>query len=174
MKLPQRPAELIFKPSVQQLIHALTTHRVNTLTELCRIERIAASCSDEVDARAFQEPMTAAWVHYVASNQFLTELRGLTPNYPLSGGLVDDAYARVRADPESNRSWNIAFLCLVKMKQDALVALHAASEAARPDMWGTMVPAAADLEKLAECFETEWTVAIDTMLRHWPMAPTWY
>ena len=118
--------------------------------------------------------MTAAWIHYLTSNQFLLELRGLTSNYPISGDLVQEAYARVTTDPESNRSWNLAWLCLMKMKSDALVGFFAAAEAARPDMWGDNEPSASELEQLTACFEYEWNAAIDTMLRHWTSSPTWY
>ena len=108
-----------FQTSVQQLIDSLVTHRVNTLTELCRIERIAASSeTSEADARAFQGPMTAAWDYYVNSNQFLTELRGITRNYPFSGDVVAEAQRRVRGDPDSNRSWNLAWLCLMKVRDE--------------------------------------------------------
>ena len=153
---------------------SLSSHRVNTLTELCRIERIAASCDSEADARAFQEPMTSAWTHYVTSHQLLTELRGLTRSYPFSGDVLRDALARVRADPDSNRSWNLAWLCLVKICDDGLIAVYAAAEAARPEMWGGSVPGEEDLARLAAYFESEWTSAVDTMLRHWTFAPTWY
>ena len=160
--------------SVQELVKSLVSHRVNTLTELCRIERIAASCDNQVDAQAFQEPMTAAWTHYVTSHQFLTELRGLTRSYPFSGDVISHAYSRVTADPESNRSWNLAWLCLVKMCDDGLVAMYAAAEAAKPEMWGDAQPTGDDVAQLAGCFEREWTAAIQTMLRHWRSAPTWY
>lgn len=97
-----------------QLIASLNTHRVNTLTELCRIERVAAVASEE-DQILFQEPMTSAWTHYVTSHQLLNELRGLTRNYPICGELLDDAKWRVSNDPNSNRSWNYAWLCLAKI-----------------------------------------------------------
>lgn len=100
------------------MIESLETHRVNTLTELCRIERVAASCDNEEDARAFQGPMTAAWEYYVNSNQFLTELRGLTRSYPFSGDILYDAHSRVLNDPDSNRSWNLAWLCLRKIRDE--------------------------------------------------------
>jgi hypothetical protein len=90
---------------------------VNTLTELCRIERVAATASEE-DALAFQEPMTMAWTYYVTSNNLLSELRGLTRNYPFSSDALDDAKYRVSTDPESNRSWNYAWLVLVKMRDE--------------------------------------------------------
>jgi hypothetical protein len=35
--------------------------------------------------------MTAAWAHYVNSNNLLNELRGLTKNYPFSSDLLDEA-----------------------------------------------------------------------------------
>jgi hypothetical protein len=91
---------------------------VNTLTELCRIERVAATCDNEEDAIAFQEPMTTAWNYYVTSNQFLTELRGLTRNYPISGDLMREALGLVQNDPQSNRSWNLAWLCLTKIRDE--------------------------------------------------------
>lgn len=97
------------------MIESLQSHTVNTLTELVRIERTAAQCEDESDAAAFQGPITEAWSYYVHSNQFLSELRGLTKSYPFSGDVVADAQVRVRNDPESNRSWNMAWLCLRKM-----------------------------------------------------------
>jgi hypothetical protein len=105
------------KQSTAQLIESLNTHRINTLTELCRIERVAASASDE-DALAFQGPMTQAWTYYVTSNNLLSELRGLTRNYPFSSEALDDAKWRVSNDPESNRSWNYAWLVLVKMRDE--------------------------------------------------------
>jgi hypothetical protein len=100
------------------LIESLQNHRVNTLTELCRIERVAAACNNDEDTLAFQAPMTAAWEYYVSSNQMLSELRGLTTGYPFSGDLVTEALTQVRSDPESNRSWNLAWLCLVKIKDE--------------------------------------------------------
>ena len=106
---------------MRQLIESLQTHRVNTLTELCRIERIAATCDNEEDAIAFQGPMTQAWEFYVSSNQFLSELRGLTRNYPFCGDILTDAQLRVRSDPESNRSWNLAWLCLQKIQNEYVV-----------------------------------------------------
>ncbi|CRK47436.1 hypothetical protein BN1723_020302, partial [Verticillium longisporum] len=60
--------------------------------------------------------MTAAWDYYVSSNQLLTELRGLTRAYPFSGDVVRDAHRLVRNDPDSNRSWNLAWLILVKIQ----------------------------------------------------------
>lgn len=130
---------LPWQPSVRKLIKSLESHTVNTMTEIVRIERIAATCEDENDALAFQRPMTEAWSYYVSSNQFLTELRGLSRNYPFSGGVLDEAKVRfcffggqiwpnigadmdvqirVQNDPNSNRSWNMAWLCLRKIVEE--------------------------------------------------------
>ena len=160
--------------SIQELINTLITHRVNTLTDLCRIERIAASCEHEDDARAFQQPMTSAWIHYVSSNSLLTELRGFTRNFPFSSDILDEAHRRVRCDPESNRSWNLAWLCLTRMRDDGLVMIYAAAEAGKQEMWGGKTPSEEEKSQLADCFEKEWTRAIETMLRHWVNPPTWY
>lgn len=138
--------------------------------------------------------MTAAWDYYVNSNQFLTELQGMTRNYPFNGDIVAEAQRRVRSDPDSNRSWNLAWLCLMKIRdeyvdpwstvcsrQQMLISLNsnlipafAAADAARPEMWGGRDPEADEASQLAACFEYEWTMAVDTMLRHWSIAPTWY
>ncbi|KAK3695712.1 hypothetical protein B0T22DRAFT_370404, partial [Podospora appendiculata] len=160
--------------STRQLIESLQTHRVNTLTELCRIERVAAACETEEDARAFQGPMTAAWDYYVTSNQMLSELRGLTTSYPFCGDILTQAQALVRSDPESNRSWNLAWLCLVKIRDDDLISTYAALEAARPEMWAGRLPEAEEAEQLAACFKYEWEMAVLNMLRHWQVSPTWY
>lgn len=100
-----------------QLIESLNTHCVNTLTELCRIERIAAASSDE-ETLLFQQPMTSAWDSYVTSHNLLNELRNLTPNYPFSNELLDDAKWRVSNDPESYRTWNRAWLILTKIQDE--------------------------------------------------------
>ncbi|KAK8132291.1 hypothetical protein PG999_000464 [Apiospora kogelbergensis] len=188
--------------SIQQHIESLETHRVNTLTELCRIERVAAACENEEDSRAFQTPMTQAWSYYVTtSQQFLTELRGLSPNYPFCAELVSEARRRVLEDPESNRSWNLAWLCLTKMQDEyvprhartktlrisvwlyytdymnqhsGLVQFYASSESWRKEMWQDRSPTEEEADQLAQCFEYEWAQAVDTMLRHWPNSPTWY
>ncbi|KAK6087800.1 hypothetical protein SCUP234_01439 [Seiridium cupressi] len=160
--------------SNQQLIESLRTHRVNTLTELCRIEKVAASCETEEDAIAFQEPMTSAWTYYV-QNQFLTELRGLTPNYPLSAEVVNEAVRRVRNDADSNRSWNMAWLCLVKIRDDGLIPHYANIEGWNKDMWGGRDPTQEEADQLSQCFEWEWRQAVESMLRHWDTSmPTWY
>lgn len=118
--------------------------------------------------------MTAAWAHYVGSNQMLSELRGLTPNYPFCGDMLAHAQALVRSDPESNRSWNLAWLCLVKIRDGGLVAAYAESEAARPEMWGGNQPDEEQIRQLAACFRYEWDAAVQMMLQHWTVSPTWY
>lgn len=160
--------------NMKQLIDTLSNHRVNTITELCRIERIAAACTSPEDARAFQGPMTSAWVHYVDSNQLLSELRGLSRGYPFSAELIQEANRRVRADPQSNRSWNLAWLCLVRIRDDGLIADFSVAEASKPAMWGGLVPTEEDILKLSGCFSREWTLAVNVMLKHWPAAPAWY
>jgi hypothetical protein len=156
------------------MIDSLRTHRVNTLTELCRIERTAATMENEDDALAFQGPMTAAWDYYVSSYQLLNELRGITGSYPFSGDIVADAHMRVRRDPESNRSWNLAWLVLTKIKDEDLVPGYALVEAMKPEMWGGRMPTDDESAILATRFESEWTAGVNTMLRHWTVPPTWY
>jgi len=114
--------DISLQQSTAQLIESLNTHRVNTLTELCRIERVAATASEE-DQLAFQEPMTSAWTYYVTSNNLLNELRGLTRNYTFSSECLDDAKWKVSNDPESNRSWNYAWLVLIKMRDEQVILL---------------------------------------------------
>jgi hypothetical protein len=168
------PCGRTIQPSARQLIESLTHNRVNTLTELCRIERIATACENEADARAFQEPMTTAWTRYVERHQLLTELRGLTRGYPFSAELVSEALSRVRADPRSSRSWNLAWLCLTRIRDDGLLRAFAVREAGKPEMWAGLQPSEEDLESLARCFEREWTLAVNVMLRHWTVDPSWY
>jgi hypothetical protein len=60
------------------MIQALRLHQINTLTELRRIERAFAV----LGTSDVSEPMTKAWSYYVDSHGLLTELRGLTKNYP--------------------------------------------------------------------------------------------
>ncbi|KAI0913129.1 hypothetical protein F4823DRAFT_559394 [Ustulina deusta] len=155
-------------------MESLRNHTVNTLTELCRIERVATTCESEEEAQAFQEPMALAWDHYVTSNQMLLELRGLTRNYPVSSCLIEQARSLVRDDPDSNRSWNLAWLCLIKIRDAGLILTCAQSEALKPEMWGGRYPSPEEAEQLSRCFVYEWTQAIDTMLRHWRTAPVWY
>lgn len=62
--------------------------------------------------------MTSAWAHYVNSNNFLSELRGLTKNYPFSSECLDEAKWKVIGDPASARSWNYCWLVLTKIQTE--------------------------------------------------------
>lgn len=104
----------ISKTDKDQLIKSLRTHRVNTLTELRRIEKVFAY----LDQSEVCEPMTSAWAHYVNSNNLISELRGLTRNYPFSSECLDEAKWRVIEDPASTRSWNYCWLVLVKIQNE--------------------------------------------------------
>ena len=55
-----------------------------------------------------------------------------------------------------------------------LIPYYAASEAARPEMWGGRLPSEEEADQLAACFTYEWEMALQNMLRHWQVAPTWY
>lgn len=182
-----------------QLIRSLQTHKVNTLTELRRIEKIfeGASSAETV------EPMNSAWSHYVNSNQLLSELRSLTKNYPFSSECLDEAKWRVVEDSANNRSRNYCWLVLSKIRKEyvtflshlffssfpcdfsdffflsaflfffnsGLIAKHARTLAAKPAMWGGRTPTAAGVEKLAIACVAEWTRALDQMLRNWASPP---
>ncbi|KAI9817441.1 MAG: hypothetical protein M1827_001051 [Pycnora praestabilis] len=107
-------ADLPHQNDKGQLIESLRTHRVNTLTELRRIEKVFAY----LDQAEVCEPMTSAWAYYVNSNNLLSELRGLTKNYPFSSECLDEAKWRVIEDPSSTRSWNYCWLVLVKIQNE--------------------------------------------------------
>jgi hypothetical protein len=62
------------------------------------------------------ELMTSAWLHYVNSNNLLSELRGLTRNYHFSSECLDEAKQLVISDPESLRTWNYCWLILTKIE----------------------------------------------------------
>ncbi|KAI9778027.1 MAG: hypothetical protein M1839_008432 [Geoglossum umbratile] len=151
-----------------QLINSLRTHRVNTLTELRRIEKIFA----HFDQAEFSEPMTTAWAYYVNSNNFLSELRGLTKNYPFSSECLDEAKWKVIEDPASARSWNYCWLVLMKIQNERLIAKHAAMMASKPAMWGNRTPDQASVAQLANALMNEWNRAVAQMLRHWETPPT--
>lgn len=97
-----------------QLIHSLQTHKVNTLTELRRIEKVFAS-ANAIDTT---EPMANAWVHYVDSNNLLSELRGLTKQFPFSSECLDEAKRQVIGDSSSTRGSNFCWLVLTKIRQE--------------------------------------------------------
>ncbi|KAK0795138.1 hypothetical protein LTR91_012021 [Friedmanniomyces endolithicus] len=149
------------------MIAALNEHRINTIGELRRVERIFAT----LGSPDVTQPMTAAWMYYVNSNSLLTELRGLTRNYPFSSECLDEAKRRVHADPASNRSWNYCWLVLAKTHTDRLIPAFARAQAVRPEMWGGTVPAAQLVTRLAEAFVEEWSGALAQLLRFWEEAP---
>ncbi|KAK4223797.1 hypothetical protein QBC38DRAFT_38595 [Podospora fimiseda] len=159
--------------SARQVIDSLLTHRINTLTELCRAERFAAAAETAEEAQAFQQPMTSAWDYYVSSNQMLTELRGLTPSYPFSGDVYAYAQELVRNDPKANRSWNFAWLVLQKIVDENLISTYAEIEANKPEMWTGMQPTSEQIQQLANCFMYEWSNAVQRMLQHWQVPPVW-
>ena len=105
---------MLLKNDREQLLRSLRTHRVNTLTELRRIEKLFASNN----TRDVTEAMTSAWAHYVNSNNLLSELRGMTKNYPFSSEGLDDAKWQVIGDEASVRSWNYCWLILTKIKNE--------------------------------------------------------
>lgn len=121
-----------------------------------------------------QKPLALAWIHHVTSNQLLSELRGLTTKYPFSADLLHEAHLRVRADSNNSSSWNLAWLCLTNIRDHGLVSMYAALEARRPEMWAGFRPSADEVAQLKACFEVEWNMALDVMLRHWQYPPTWY
>lgn len=127
-------------------------------------------------------------MYYVNSNSLLTELRGLTPNYPfrcallrraaflftdlsISSECLDEGKRRVHLDPVSNRSWNYCWLVLAKVHTDSLISTYARIQASRPEMWGGRVPPAESITRLADAFVQEWTAALAQLLRYWETAP---
>lgn len=90
------------------MIHSLQTHKVNTITELRRIEKLFAFD----DPAEVEEPLRGAWAYYVDSNNLLSELRGLTKNYPFSSECLDEAKTLVIGNPASACSWNCCWLVL--------------------------------------------------------------
>lgn len=152
----------------QQYIRALQTHQINTLIELRRVEKAFAvlgtpDCS---------EPMTSAWSYYVDSHGLLTELRGLTRNYPFSSDCLDEAKRRVYSDPASNCSWNLCWLVLSKIQNDKLIPYYARYQASLPAMWAGHTPSSEQITQLTNAFVAEWNYAISQMLRHWDQPPT--
>ncbi|KAI9805009.1 MAG: hypothetical protein M1833_006312 [Piccolia ochrophora] len=124
------------------------------------------------DQAEFCEPMTSAWAHYVNSNNLLSELRGLTKNYPFSSECLDEAKWMVIEDPASQRSWNYCWLVLVKIQTKQLIKKHANIMAQKPSMWGNRTPTAAGVAQLSSNFVNEWTYAVGQMLRHWDSPPS--
>lgn len=150
------------KADKDRLIHSLRTHSVNTLPELRRIERIFAA----LDAPDTAEPMKSAWIYYVNSHSLLNELRGLTKNYPFSSECLDEAKARVSANP-GNGSGNYCWKVLKFVQSQGLIPRHSRLLAAKPAMWGGRKPSAVEIEKLATACADDWTRGLTTLLRHW-------
>ena len=96
------------------MLRSLRTHRVNTLTELRRIEKLF----DTDASKDVIEALTTGWAHYVNSNNLLSELRGMTKNYPFSSECLDEAMWQVIGDPSSTKSWNYCWLILTKIKNE--------------------------------------------------------
>ncbi|PSN63764.1 hypothetical protein BS50DRAFT_602475 [Corynespora cassiicola Philippines] len=152
----------------ERMIQALQSHHVNTLVELRRIEKaFAVLGSSDVT-----EPMTAAWSYYVNSHSLLTELRGLTKNYPFSSESLEEAKRRVYSDPQSNKSWNFCWLVLSKIQTDQLIPYYAQYQASQPAMWGGRTPTSEGIAQLTNAFVAEWNYAVGQMLRHWDQPPS--
>ncbi|PGG96726.1 hypothetical protein GX51_07680 [Blastomyces parvus] len=153
--------------TTKELIDALLTHRINTITELRRAERtlIGQDCTEAT------EPLSQAWLYYVNSNNLLSELRSLTKNYPFSSECLDDAKVLTFSDPKSVRSWNFCWLVLSKMQEQQLIPKHARDIAANPVMWGGRAPTLTEVEQLSDACTAEWTMAAQRMLRHWEQPP---
>ncbi|RPA99042.1 hypothetical protein L873DRAFT_1828197 [Choiromyces venosus 120613-1] len=163
---PGSSSGIVSQTEINQMLHTLRSHRVNTLTELRRIEKVLAS----INNIEYCTVMRDAWNHYVGSN-FLNELRGLTRQYPFSNELLENSKWRVYNDPTSNRSWNFAWLLLIKMKNDNMITEYATKTAFQPAMWGNVVPDAASAQQLANVLTQEWTNAVDRLLKHWSNSP---
>ncbi|OJD35329.1 uncharacterized protein BKCO1_18000152 [Diplodia corticola] len=151
----------------RQLVGALQTHRLNTIAELRRAEKSLAT----IDSADVSEPMTSAWTYYVNHHGLLTELRSLSRNYPFNSDCVEEAKRRVYSDPNSNRSWNLAWLVLTKIQTDQLIPYYARYQASQPAMWGNHAPTADGVAKLASAFVSEWNHAVSQMLRYWERPP---
>ncbi|XPS72399.1 hypothetical protein M3J09_004564 [Ascochyta lentis] len=162
---PPHPMSLAEK---HETLLALHQHRINTLPALRRTElQLAQLNTPDVSA-----PMTAAWTYYVSSHGLLTELRGLTRQYPFSSYCVAEAKRRVVVDPESNRSWNLAWLVLRKVGDDQLIPYYARHQAGQPATWGGQTPTSEQVNQLTQAIVVEWKWALDQLLRHWDTPPT--
>ncbi|OAX83981.1 hypothetical protein ACJ72_01663 [Emergomyces africanus] len=149
----------------ENLINALRTHRINTITELRRAERALAQ-DDPAEAT---EPLSEAWRYYVYSNNLLNELRGLTKNYPFSSECLDDAKVLTVSDLKNSHSGNFCWLVLLKILEQQLIPKHARDIAANPVMWGGRAPTTTEIEQLSDACTAEWTMAVQQMLRHWEL-----
>ena len=155
------------------MITELESSSVKTLADLLRIERFAMACERDVDQRALVPPLKFAWEYYVRVNHFRTELHRLTGMYTFSNELIAEAYTRVLNDPERNRSWNMVWLCLMKMKDDGLLTEYAANLVFKPEIFGGRERSAEEIAGLTIDYEYVWTDAVDFMLRNWEIPPMW-
>jgi len=163
--------------SLTRLLRLLTPTPPNTLTELRRIEKDVITLSRTSptaasDIAQLQTPMTNAWTAYVNSHNLLSELRGLTRNYPFDNQVLDEAKWKVIGDPDSNRSWNFAWLVLIKIGNQGLIQHYAAEMAGNPEMWGGRAPEKEEEDRLREILVWEWGEAVRQLLRHWETPPT--
>lgn len=108
--------------NIQSIVDALNSRRINTLTELRRMERILLAAVPphvtDLHESSLVGVLASAWLSYVKNNNLLSELRNLTRDYPFSSELLNEAKASVMADPERSHSWNFAWLVLVKIEQE--------------------------------------------------------
>ncbi|KAK5725810.1 hypothetical protein LTR15_004000 [Elasticomyces elasticus] len=179
----------------QALIVALNEHRINTIGELRRVERIFAT----LGSPDLTQPMTAAYTlkrlttdwsrgifrqlkqstygttraHSQLSFQVKSAEGHLYGRMLMisSSECLDEAKRRVHADPASNRSWNYCWLVLAKAHTDRLIPAYARAQAARPEMWGGRIPPDASVTQLTEAFVKEWNAALAQMLRYWEEPP---
>lgn len=99
----------------KQLISWLQTRRVNTITELRRVEKAFITFPSPSPSPEAAESLTNAWLHYVNSNQLLNELRSLTKSYPFSSECLDEAKWLVIGDIDFSRSSNYCRVVLAKV-----------------------------------------------------------
>lgn len=69
-----------------------------------------------------------------------------------SSDCLDEAKRRVYSDPESNRSWNLCWLVLEKVRSDNLIPYYAGYQATLPSMWGGKNPTSEGTQQLASAF----------------------
>lgn len=117
LKQPQH-----MESNIQSIVDALSSRRINTLTELRRMERILLAAVQphvtNLRESSLVGVLASAWLNYVQNNNLLNELRNLTRDYPFSSELLDEAKALVMAAPERSHSWNFAWLVLAKIEEE--------------------------------------------------------
>lgn len=72
----------------------------------------------------------------------------------------------------SEYQWELLQKYLLTFIYSQMIEAYAASEAAKPDMWGGRTPEDEEAQQLAACFAYEWNRALEQMLRHWDTPPT--